>query len=484
VAWKWVALSLGGLLVCGSMYAVYSDRTFAAEATSIQRKWLQYEQSGVSNVRIRGLDRQLEDIENKRIGPIPAVWLGHAAEIAQKMKALNTESEKIMQETVSKERQQAVAALRQLVQTEGQWAKSGHTDREGQLNGAHTIAAYNQLAHQWRIDREKWVEAVDKLKQVSGGYTSGKPSDVASDVVKLSALLASPSFTEAEAQKGRALLAQASAYDRKSPLVQFAQHKAMVGRLHGLIANLEEVLAEKEREEFPFGSAFQQYVKNSESTVSVAVYDAVNGKTYTYLPDLQFDTASIVKVTIMGALLRQAEVTNAPLSSDAQNLMTPMIEQSDNDAATSLWNLAGDSGGIDVFLQAVGMKQTTAGQDGFWGLTQTTALDQVNLLRDFAFSNAILGDTERQYGLDLMKNVTSCEDWGVSAGVSSTAFVALKNGWLPIEDNNWQINSIGYIDGDQRNYVVAVLTRDNPTEDYGIQTVEDISKMLWDALKH
>jgi hypothetical protein len=53
--------------------------------------------------------------------------------------------------------------------------------------------------------------------------------------------------------------------------------------------------------------------------------------------------------------------------------------------------------------------------------------------------------------------------------------VALKNGWLPLGPTNWQVNSIGWILGDGRNYVLAILTTGSPTEAYGIATIEAIA---------
>jgi hypothetical protein len=60
--------------------------------------------------------------------------------------------------------------------------------------------------------------------------------------------------------------------------------------------------------------------------------------------------------------------------------------------------------------------------------------------------------------------------------------VAIKNGWLPLDAGGWQINSIGYIDGDGRDYLIAVLTNGNSTEAQGIDTIEGLSKIIWQAL--
>lgn len=231
-----------------------------------------------------------------------------------------------------------------------------------------------------------------------------------------------------------------------------------------------------------FGAAFLNFVHSRSSTVSVAVYDAQNGQTYLYNPGLRFDTASIVKATIMADLLHQAEVSGRPLTAEEQALMVPMIEQSNNNDASALWNFAGRSAGINRFLQLAGMNQTTPGRYGYWGLTQTSALDQVKLVRDYAYSNPLIANPGRNYALYLMEHVVSWEDWGVSGGVPRTATIALKNGWLPIGSGGWEINSIGYINGSGRNYVVAVLSRNNPSESYGITTIQGISGILWREL--
>ncbi|WDL98358.1 hypothetical protein [Alicyclobacillus sp. ALC3] len=231
-----------------------------------------------------------------------------------------------------------------------------------------------------------------------------------------------------------------------------------------------------------FGQQFLSYIKSRSSTVSVAVYDAENGQTYLYNPNLRFDTASIVKAIIMANLLHQTEIHHTSLSPEERSLMPPMIEDSNNYDASELWNLSGGAWGIDQFLRTAGLDQTTPGLDGYWGLTQTSALDQVNLVRDYAYPNQLLGNPQRNYGLYLMEHVVSWEDWGVSGGVPRGSTVALKNGWLPIGTQGWEINSIGYINGVGRNYVVGVLTRNNPSEGYGIATIEGISRIIWSEL--
>ena len=169
-----------------------------------------------------------------------------------------------------------------------------------------------------------------------------------------------------------------------------------------------------------------------------------------------------------------------------------MIENSDNDSATDLWGAAGSAPGIASFNSSAGLTDTTPSTcvqcPGFpwpgWGLTTTDPMDQITLLRTIVQRNSLLTTSERNYALELMEDVTPSERWGVTGGVPPQATVALKNGWLPLNasDTDWQINSIGWVSGLGRNYLLAVLTTGIPSEQYGIDTIGQISSFVWQDL--
>jgi hypothetical protein len=82
-----------------------------------------------------------------------------------------------------------------------------------------------------------------------------------------------------------------------------------------------------------------------------------------------------------------------------------------------------------------------------------------------------------------MESVESDQQWGVSGGVPAGVSVALKNGWVPLTSYTyWEVNSIGRIKGDGRDYLIAVLTAHDPSEQYGIDSIEGISSIVWNAL--
>jgi hypothetical protein len=227
--------------------------------------------------------------------------------------------------------------------------------------------------------------------------------------------------------------------------------------------------------------ALVAYLAGSTGDMTAAVYDAVTGVTSLYRPGVTETTASIMKVDILATLLAQDQADGDALTPAEQALSQDMIEQSDNDDAQDLWDTEGGATAVGAFDTAAGLTQTDPDGPGYWGLSTTTAADQVLLLRHVAYPNTVLRDASRQYELSLMAHVEADQAWGVSAGVAAPATVALKNGWLPLDAGGWQVNSVGYVDGAGRNYVIAVLTN-GPTESGGIDAIAGLSQLIWQAL--
>ncbi|HUN35840.1 MAG TPA: serine hydrolase [Trebonia sp.] len=208
----------------------------------------------------------------------------------------------------------------------------------------------------------------------------------------------------------------------------------------------------------------------------VTVYDAVTDVSCHAGSSQHFDSASIVKVIILAALLRWHQETGTPLSDWEEDEATLMITQSDNDAATALWDEVGMSR-LQHFLDLAKMNETQLGQDGYWGLTQVTAHDEMLLLELLTLPNSVLSKSSRSYELGLMSQVIPSQRWGTPAGAPGDVTVQVKNGWLP-DGTGWHINSLGAFTGKDKNYMIVVLTDDNPSEQYGIDTVEGVARLV------
>jgi beta-lactamase class A len=219
------------------------------------------------------------------------------------------------------------------------------------------------------------------------------------------------------------------------------------------------------------------------ATLSVAVLDLSNGRTaqYNVRSDLTYDTASIVKIDILATLLLQAQDDGRALTSQEMAYAVPMVVDSDNAAASALWDTIGDSDGLNAANKRLGMTGTTAGTDGLWGLTQTTAADQRTLLTDVFGNASVLTADSRDYIRDLMSRVSAGQRWGVSAAGDTTG---LKNGWLQRSETElWDITSIGDVTIGDDSCVLAVLSKGNAGMQTGISLVESAAKATASVLE-
>jgi beta-lactamase class A len=242
----------------------------------------------------------------------------------------------------------------------------------------------------------------------------------------------------------------------------------------------------------PLGARVQVYLAGRGGRVEADVYDLSTGQQWTLGQQAPQAEASVVKLEILEAVLDQRTAQRAVLSLTEQELSAPMIEQSDNEAATTLWGDVGGAKGMRAFDYKIGLVHTSPSNclqcPGFswpgWGLTTTTPQDQVTLLRQLVRPSGVLDRNDQKYALQLLENVTPSQRWGVSGGVPAGVMVALKNGWLPLDGANsdWQINSVGWVSGDGRNYLMAVLSTDDPSEQYGIDSLNHLGAMVWSAL--
>jgi beta-lactamase class A len=256
------------------------------------------------------------------------------------------------------------------------------------------------------------------------------------------------------------------------------------------------------------------YLRTRQGVVQVAVYDRLTGRTYLLSngPDTQY-TASIVKADILARWLRRYQhkpgMIPASLPYSIQYLMTNMITVSDNSAATGLFYFGGGCAALTRFNRRIPTRDTNVGCQTptyyGWGNTTTTAADQAAIMATFAYPNRVLTARARAYGLHLMESIVPAQRWGVTCGPWGTSCappdyaspvpgvtVALKNGWKFVpaclaQDDScpWQVNSIGWIHGQGRDYVLTVLTTNDPAGpgtfgfDYGITTIQGVSQRIW-----
>ncbi|MDT0269962.1 serine hydrolase [Streptomyces sp. DSM 44915] len=204
--------------------------------------------------------------------------------------------------------------------------------------------------------------------------------------------------------------------------------------------------------------------------LSVSVLALDSGAAATF-GSQRFDTASIVKVNVLAALLLKAQDEGRELTELERERAEVMIRRSDNAATDALWWLIGGASGLDAANERLGLTSTTPGDGGHWGLTQTTSADQIALLAAIYAPSSELDADSRGYLRELMSTVVDGQRWGVSA--AADAGFELKNGWLPRSETGlWDVNSIGLVTADGRDYLVAVVSDGHSSQEAGIAAVE------------
>ncbi|WP_329435112.1 class A beta-lactamase-related serine hydrolase [Streptomyces sp. NBC_01280] len=212
-------------------------------------------------------------------------------------------------------------------------------------------------------------------------------------------------------------------------------------------------------------------------TVAVGLHDRTTNTTCSLRATSSYDSASVVKVTVLATLLWDAKKTNRYLTTREANLATAMITKSDNAATTSLWKQLGTTK-VKGFLKAAGMTRTVPGSGGYWGLTQINVQDEQKLLSLVTAKNSVLSDNSRAYILKLMGKVVSSQRWGTPAGAPSSVAVHVKNGWLERSTHGWRVHSIGAFQGGGHDYTISVLTHGNSTMSYGVDTIQAVARSI------
>jgi beta-lactamase class A len=234
------------------------------------------------------------------------------------------------------------------------------------------------------------------------------------------------------------------------------------------------------------GAALAKTLAAQGRDIGVEVLDRATGLTVAYQATLAFQTASLVKVDILATLLWQDQKAGRQLTATQRDLAEDMITESDNDAATALWNTIGGGSGLAAANRAFGLTGTTPGPGGYWGSTRTTPADQIRLLAMLSGDSETLTAANRAYELNLMAHVESDQRWGVPAAASSaTTAVYVKDGWLaaPSDNGHWVVNSAGRIVEPGHDWLVAVLTNHEPEEQPAITLVQNTAIAVVNGLR-
>jgi hypothetical protein len=216
--------------------------------------------------------------------------------------------------------------------------------------------------------------------------------------------------------------------------------------------------------------AVRRYIRGR-AISSFAVIDT-HGHLHGWAVHRRYVTASVVKAMILVARLRQ--IGNRMPSASDQAVLDPMIEVSDNDAATVAYGWVGDAG-----LRAVGklarMRDLVV-PGGSWGNVYFSAADQAHL---FVKIDRLVPPRSRGYARHLLSSIVSYQRWGFSR-------YSLARGWHTFFKGGWRdtgrgslVHEAALFERRGRRFSLAVLTDGDPSHDYGTETLRGVASRIF-----
>jgi hypothetical protein len=221
--------------------------------------------------------------------------------------------------------------------------------------------------------------------------------------------------------------------------------------------------------------ALRPVVRGGQGHLAVGVIDLGTGAEALYGARRRFAAASVMQADILAVLLLRHQQAGTPLSAREAQLAVPMIESSDNGAATRLWQLLGAGPAVATANRGLGLTHTTPGPAANWGRSRTTVADQLRLLADLTAAASPLTAQSRDYVLGLMQDVQPDQQWGVTAAASPGTVPAVRSGWLA-GPQVWVINSIGVVEHDGHRLLLAILSDQHATKAAGVARVSAAAK--------
>ncbi len=216
-------------------------------------------------------------------------------------------------------------------------------------------------------------------------------------------------------------------------------------------------------------TAAERFADKRTGTISFAVVDE-RGELRGDHVNRVHNSASVVKVMFMVALLREPDVRHDSLTSSEKHLMGPMIKRSDNQTATAIYNRVGE-GALHKLARDAGMRHFTT--QPLWGLSTITAKEQA---RFFYRLQSYIPKRHRGYAMHLLTKIVSSQRWGIPPEAPKNWTLHFKGGWSGAP--NWRINQVMLLRKPPRRFSVAILTRDQPSQGYGHESIRGVAKRL------
>jgi hypothetical protein len=187
--------------------------------------------------------------------------------------------------------------------------------------------------------------------------------------------------------------------------------------------------------------------------------------------DRTVPSASILKAMLLVAYLDDRRVRNRALDAADHRLIDPMIERSDNEAATRVLEFDGPAGVYGVARRA-GMRHFTL-DDEIWGLSRIDAADQA---RFFLHIDREVVPRHRATAMRLLASVIPSQRWGIGRLHLPGWQLYFKGGW-GAGTGEVEHQSVLLRHGAVR-VAVSVLITSSPNHEYAKRTLQGVFEAL------
>jgi hypothetical protein len=186
-----------------------------------------------------------------------------------------------------------------------------------------------------------------------------------------------------------------------------------------------------------------------------------------------FVSASVVKAMLLVAYLRRLNsLGQRTVDSYSNSFLYPMINVSDNTAATQTWSIVGDSG---LYAVARAAHMTDFSIQGIWANAQISAADQAKF---FFEMDSLIPRQFVGYARYLLSTIAGYESWGIPAIARPRGYqVFFKGGWRPTVLGQL-VHQIARLEGHGKTFSIAVMTDGDPSMGYGIDTIQGVASAL------
>jgi hypothetical protein len=195
------------------------------------------------------------------------------------------------------------------------------------------------------------------------------------------------------------------------------------------------------------------------------------GRVHGFAPHRVYVSASLVKAMLLVAYLRG--IGNRMPDAGERASLAPMITESSNDAADTIYYRVGDIGLHGVARLAHMARFSVA---GYWGNAHFSAEDQTRL---FSRIDRLVPKRSRAYARGLLSSIVSYQRWGFSRYAGAAGFrTFFKGGWRGTGAGQLVHEAALFERGDTR-VSMAVLTDGNPSHEHGTETLRGVAQRVF-----